>query len=194
MHRAVKNQQGELPFPKCQAYNLQNDGVAKKIKRKNMKKCVKEERMGNNMSYTLMKNSTDSTNCIVLQVALSCIWNNAQSERYTQQIQEMNSGLNLVSNKNTHIASTFTVHWHTCTNRITVNIIKVSVPILSSKEFSEKINRGHKQRVCRLREKSLVLLMYNDGLSETSPEEGQSALTSEVQSQRQCCISRWLLC
>lgn len=34
MHRTVKNQQGELPFPKCQAYNLQNDGVAKKNENK----------------------------------------------------------------------------------------------------------------------------------------------------------------
>ena len=67
-------------------------------------------------------------------------------------------------------------------------------PYTLIKRIQRKINRGHKQRLCRLREKSLVLLMYNDGLSQESPEEGQSARTSEVQSQRQCCISPWLLC
>lgn len=47
MQRTVKNQQSELPFPKCQAYNLQNGEVTKKQwpkkkKDRNKKKCVKE--------------------------------------------------------------------------------------------------------------------------------------------------------
>lgn len=66
MHRTVKNQQGELPFPKCQAYNLQNDGVAKKKKKEERKiekrrkqerkMSVKEESMVKNM----IKNSKES--------------------------------------------------------------------------------------------------------------------------------------
>ena len=45
MHRTVKNQRGELPFPKCQAYNLQNESVTKKErkeKRKRKENNVKE--------------------------------------------------------------------------------------------------------------------------------------------------------
>lgn len=58
MHRTVKNQQGELPFPKCQAYNSQNDGVAKKKKdgkkrEKREKSFAKEERMVKNVSYII---------------------------------------------------------------------------------------------------------------------------------------------
>lgn len=44
MHRTVKNQQGELPFPKCQAYNLQNDRVAKR--KKERKKGENKRREG----------------------------------------------------------------------------------------------------------------------------------------------------
>lgn len=42
MHRTVKNQQSKLPFPKCQAYNLQNVGKnsAQKKKRQKQEKDV----------------------------------------------------------------------------------------------------------------------------------------------------------
>lgn len=67
-------------------------------------------------------------------------------------------------------------------------------PYTLIKELSGKSIGDTNRGSGRLRENSPVLLMYNDGLSQESPEEGQSAHTSEVQSQRQCCISPWLLC
>lgn len=73
--------------------------------------------------------------------------------------------------------------------KITLNEIKVSVSTLSSKEFCEKSIRDANKRLFGLRQKSLVPLMYNDGLSQEFPKEEWTAHTSEVQSQRRCCIT-----
>lgn len=54
--------------------------------------------------------------------------------------------------------------------KITLNEIKVSVS-LSSKEFWEKSIRDANKGLFRLRQKSLVPLMYNDGLSQEFPKE-----------------------
>lgn len=59
------------------------------------------------------------------------------------------------------------------TQRLTV-VSKVSVPVLSSKEFHEKSIRSTNKCCADGGEKSLVLLMYNAGLSQRLQRRGKN--------------------
>lgn len=53
-HRTVKNQQGELAFPKCQVYNLQNGSITKnkdkKMRKETNSRWVKWEKIEKDVS------------------------------------------------------------------------------------------------------------------------------------------------
>lgn len=60
------------------------------------------------------------------------------------------------------------------TQRLTVGGIKGVSSYTLIKGIPRKINKEHKQMLCRRGEKSLVLLMYNAGLSQSLQRRGKN--------------------